>query len=185
MCGFPAFNLLMASPPNWLELAGEMYQPQLQPFSCYTFSAVDLSCGHLTKILKDSIYEVCIVPVDAKLAGRIAELPDSTLELENFGSIRNFIERSLGYTILDGGNVMGVAYRSLVCSKGIEISIYVRETFRRRGVATALGSRLLLESLERGLCPGCDAANPKSSKPALRLGYSFIESYNAFFHTRV
>lgn len=48
---------------------------------------------------------------------------------------------------------MGVAYSSLVCSQGIEVSVYVEEAYRQQGVATTLGSRLLLECLRYNLVP--------------------------------
>lgn len=79
---------------------------------------------------------------------------------------------------------MGVAYSSLVCSQGIEVSIYVEEAYRRQGVATALGSRLLLECLTYNLRPNWDAANPESVKLAKKLGYLYLESYDAYYHTK-
>ncbi len=77
---------------------------------------------------------------------------------------------------------MGVAYSSLVCSTGIEVSIYVEEKYRRQGVATALGSRLTLECLRRGLRPNWDAATPESCKLAKKLGYVFTEAYDAYYY---
>ena len=46
--------------------------------------------------------------------------------------------------------MVGAAYSSLVCSQGIEVSVYVEERHRQRGVATALCSRLLLDCLALG-----------------------------------
>jgi L-amino acid N-acyltransferase YncA len=51
---------------------------------------------------------------------------------------------------------MGVAYSSLVCSRGVEVSIYVDECYRERGVGDALASRLLLECKRQGLRPDRD-----------------------------
>ncbi len=84
--------------------------------------------------------------------------------------------------IKDGDEVMGVAYSSLVCSKGIEVSIYVEEKCRRQGVAAALGSKLLLECIGHNMTPNWDAANPESFKLAKKLGYVFTEAYDAYYY---
>jgi L-amino acid N-acyltransferase YncA len=78
---------------------------------------------------------------------------------------------------------VGIAYSSLVCSRGIEISIFVDEAHRRQGVATAVGANLLLACLQRGLHPNWDAANPESVKLAKKLGYESVGPYEAYFHT--
>jgi GNAT superfamily N-acetyltransferase len=89
----------------------------------------------------------------------------------------------MGFAVMDGDEILGAAYSSLVCSKGIEVSIYVEKKYRRQGVARALGSRLLLECLRRNLRPNWDAANPESCRLALKLGYVFTEFYEAYFYT--
>ena len=85
------------------------------------------------------------------------------------------------FAALDGDSVMGVAYSQLVCSRGIEVSIFVEEKYRKRGVATALGSRLLLECLRQNIRPNWDAANPESCKLAQKLGLAFMETYEAYY----
>jgi hypothetical protein len=51
-------------------------------------------------------------------------------------------------------------------------------------VATALCARLLQESLARGLRPHWDACCPESVKLAKKLGYTFVETYESYFHTK-
>jgi L-amino acid N-acyltransferase YncA len=92
------------------------------------------------------------------------------------------MNHELGYTVLDGGEMMGAAYSSLVCSQGIAVSVYVEERRRQRGVATALCSRLLLDCLALGLRPNWDAANAESVRLARKLGNAFVEAYDAYYH---
>lgn len=178
----PAYNLLMPSPADWVDLAKEIYGQHLQPFSRYTFSASSLSVEHLAACLKDSGYQARVVPIDIETATRLAAEPESYLELSDFDSVQDFIERGIGFTILDEQRVMGVAYSSLVCSSGIEVSVFVDEPYREKGVATALSSKLLLECLKLNLRPNWDAANPESCKLAKRLGFSFVETYDSYYH---
>lgn len=64
---------------------------------------------------------------------------------------------------------------------GIEIEIDTHPDFRRRGLATACGARLILYCLAGGLYPGWDAANPESVALATKLGYHFDHEYDAYF----
>lgn len=180
---FPSYNLLMPSPSAWIDLAKAVYGRHLQPFTRYTFSASSLSTEQLTSCLIDSGYQSRVVPLDIEIAAQLASQPESYLELSDFDSVQDFIERGIGYTILDEKKVMGVAYSSLVCSTGIEVSVFVDEPYRQKGVATALSSKLLLECLRLNLRPNWDAANPESCKLAKRLGFSFVETYDSYYYT--
>jgi GNAT superfamily N-acetyltransferase len=184
MQSFPAYHLLMPSPVAWLELAQEIYGEHLKSFPRYSFSSTQLSPEHLTQLLARSPFRERIIPVSPDLAKQAAEQAESYLDLSDFDSIPDFIERGFGYTILDNGKMMGVAYSSLVCSQGIEVSVYVEEAYRQQGVATALCSRLLLTCLTHNLRPNWDAANPESVKLAKKLGYVYLESYDAYYHTK-
>jgi GNAT superfamily N-acetyltransferase len=180
---FPAHGLLMPSPAEWIAAAREIYHDRLAPITRYSFSPDQLSEAHLAGLLDGSPYRDRIVPLDASQLTRLAARPENYLQIGDFDSSADFLERGLGFAALGGQRVMGAAYSALVCSRGIEVSIYVEERFRERGVATALASRLLLECQRRGLRPNWDAANPESCQLAKKLGYVFVEAYEAYFHS--
>jgi GNAT superfamily N-acetyltransferase len=184
MRSLPAYNLLMPSPAPWLELARELFGESLQAFHRFTFSPAELSPEHLASLLSASRWRPRIIPLSAEVATGAAQQPDSFMDLSDFDSPADFIERGFGYSILEDGAMMGVAFTSLVCSQGIEVSIYVEEAHRRQGIATALSAALLLHSLELGLRPNWDAANATSIALAKRLGYVYTGSYEAYYHTR-
>jgi GNAT superfamily N-acetyltransferase len=182
MKNFPAYNLLMPSPAPWLEVAQEIFGERLKSFPRYSFSAENLSPEQLVGIFESSKHRQNIVPIDANLAERLAALPESYFELSDFDSAQDFAERGFGFAALADDKIMGIAYSSLVYSAGMEVSLYVEEPYRQQGVATALASRLLLESLQNSLRPNWDAANPESCKLAQKLGYAFTESYAAYYY---
>lgn len=182
MRGFPAYNLLMPSPPEWIELAKEMYGERLRPFARYSFSTEKLCQEPLEELLRNSKHRDAIVPIDEELAARLAGMPESYFELSDYNSVKDFVDRGIGYAVKENDEIKGVAYSSLVCSKGIEVSLYVEEKYRQQGVATALGSKLLLECMRRNRRPNWDAANPESCKLAKKLGYIFTESYDAYYY---
>jgi GNAT superfamily N-acetyltransferase len=176
---FPPYSLLMPSPPGWIALARETFGEGLVSFPRYSFAADSLSEARLAGLLDKSPYRDRVVRVDAELLAR----PDNYVEIADFDSPADFLARGVGYTLLEEGKLVGAAYSSLVCSRGIEVSLFVDEPYRRRGIATALSATLLLECLRRGLRPNWDAANSESRALAEKLGYIFIESYESYFYT--
>lgn len=60
------------------------------------------------------------------------------------------------------------------------MSIFVVDDYRRRGVATVLGSHLLRWSLENNAAANWDAANPESGQLAQKLGYTPEGEYQAY-----
>ncbi len=179
--GLPPYYLLMPAPPEWLQAARELFGEQLQPFTRFSFSSAGLSLAHLEELVQSSRYRERIVALDEVLARRLANEPEPLLEIEAFGSVSAFLARGIGYAAVEGDKVLGLAYPSLACSKGIEVSIWVAERYRQRGIATALGSRLALECLRRGIEPHWDAANGESCGLARKLGYRLLGHYEAYY----
>ena len=144
-------------------------------------TALSVYRNRLAALLAQSRGRAQIVPIDAALAARLAQRPDEYDALAAFASAQDFVERGLGFAALEGAQVMGAAYSSLVCRRGIEVSIFVEERRRGRGLATALACTLLLACLDAGREPHWDAANPASYKLALKLGYTFVGMYEAWY----
>ncbi|MAT97079.1 MAG: hypothetical protein CL608_08055 [Anaerolineaceae bacterium] len=184
MADFPAYNLLMPSAPGWAELARQQFGDALQTNMRHSFSSDSLSTDHLNQMLNDSSFKGKIVALNATAASQLSATSQLYFDLADFDSAEDFAARGLGFVALVEEQPVGIAYSSLVCSQGIEISIFVDETHRRQGIATALGASLLLACLTRGLHPNWDAANPESVKLATKLGYSSLDSYEAYFHTQ-
>ena len=67
------------------------------------------------------------------------------------------------------------------CDGAIEIEIDTRPDFRRLGLASACGARLILECLAREIYPGWDAHNQHSLALAEKLGYQLDRPYTAYW----
>ena len=74
----------------------------------------------------------------------------------------------------------GAAFSSLVCSRGIEVSIFIEPEYRRKGLATVLGASLVRYCVENNADANWDAANPESCQLAERLGYVPVREYDAW-----
>lgn len=176
----PPYHLLMPSPPAWIEAAKRAWP--LVTTTRYSFSTERLSEAHLNQLWQTSPWREHVAAADAALLARFAGRPDNCLEIGDFESPADFEARGLGFVALDGDRMMGAAYSSLVYSRGIEVSLYVDEPYRRRGVATAISARLLLECLRHGLRPNWDAANDESCRLAQKLGFEPAGQYEAYFY---
>lgn len=62
----------------------------------------------------------------------------------------------------------------------IEIQIATDSDYRRRGLATAVSARMVLECLNRNKYPSWDAENLISVSIAEKLGYHFLKEYTAY-----
>ena len=96
-------------------------------------------------------------------------------------SAEDFVQRGVGFYLDPQGTVVGAAYSSLTCSKGIEVSFLVLGGCRRQGVATILASRLLKWCMEHNAEPNWDAANPASCKLTVKLGDNQTGEYQAHY----
>lgn len=178
-----AHDLFMPSAPGWVEAAQKMYGDRLRPFDRYRCSAEALSLEHLSRLRAASRYGERVRAIDRAVAESVWG-QDHFMDLAAYDSVADFLERGVGYYVAEGERIAGAALASLVCSRGIEISLYVEEEFRRQGLATALCAHLLSSCLERGLEPHWDAANPESAQLALKLGYRMQGSYCAYYVAR-
>lgn len=178
----PAYGLLMPSTPGWRERAQAVFGPDLRGFPRYSFATERLNVAHLQALLATSPHGPHTRAVDVALVSQLAAGAEPLLDLSDFDSAEDFVARSLGYTVLADGVPIGAAYGSLVNSRGLEVSVFVAEPFRRRGVATALAAGLVLACLRRGLRPNWDAANPESCALAEKLGFVAAGTYEAFYH---
>ena len=79
----------------------------------------------------------------------------------------------LGVGAYDGDKLIGLAGCSADCDTMWQIGIDVLPEYRRRGVASALTSRLAVEILERGKVPFycCAWSNIKSARNAIKSGF--------------
>lgn len=176
-----SFASIMPCAPEWLELARDIHGDRLTPYTRYSFSSERLSVDHLRRLLDDSPHKDGIGRIDAAVAARLQNEYDGFHNLSEFGSPERFAAEGIGYYLSDSDVITGVAYSSLICSRGVEVSIFVAPDFRRQGVALALACALLLECLEKSLHPNWDAANPESCRLAEKLGYIFAGEYQEHY----
>ena len=100
--------------------------------------------------------------------------------VSQFADWQEYKNIGLGVVILKDEAVVSGASSYSSYHGGIEIEIDTKKEYRRKGLASICGARLILECLDRGLYPSWDAQNLWSVSLAEKLGYNFDYEYNAY-----
>ena len=121
--------------------------------------------------------------IDSKVYDLIKKSDDDdVLELIDwFENKKKFIELDLGYAVLKDGKVVGGASTAYRFPKGIDIEVDISKKHRRKGLASAVSSKLILYCLSKGIKPTWDAANMKSVHLSQKLGYTFSHKYHCYW----
>jgi GNAT superfamily N-acetyltransferase len=174
------YTLLMPSAPGWVEAALRRHGDRMLAATRYSFSFERVTASHLDRLARGSSWYAGVEPIDLPLAEQ-CRAEDHFVDLSEFDSAEDFIRRGIAFCLKQDDVVVGAAFSSLICSRGIEVSVYTDESMRRRGIATAVSCRLLQSCLERGIEANWDAANPESCKLAETLGYLPRGVYQAYY----
>lgn len=178
--GLQPYSFLMPSAPGWFEAIQARYSERLIGIDRFRFGSESLTIEHLHRLILQSEIHQEIKAMDVDFARQLWKR-DHFIDLSDYDSPEDFVKRGIGYYMEHDGDVIGAAYASLVCSRGIEVSLFVEDAFRRRGIATILASHLLQWCLERRLHPNWDAANLMSCGLAEKLGYQPLGGYRAYY----
>lgn len=117
--------------------------------------------------------EYSIQEIDKNVAERIKE--------EKFINITdNYEKNGVGYYCIYNNEIIGVASSNIFYKDGIEVNIKVKDEYRRKGIATALASNLILKCLEKNKKVSWDAANLWSVGLAEKLGFEYDSTYNIY-----
>lgn len=173
-------TLFMPSSPGWIEAAKSMYGERLIGFDRHSFSSEHISAEHLDHLCQISAFREDVRQMDLSFTAQLWG-QDHFIDLSDFDSAEDFVQRGIGFYLEKHGVVVGAAYSSLVCSKGIEVSLFVLGDYRRQGIATILASRLLKWCIANNADANWDAANPESCKLAEKLGYIQRGEYQAHY----
>jgi GNAT superfamily N-acetyltransferase len=174
------YTLFMPSAPGWVEAGKQMYGERLTSFERHSFSQEQVSAEHLDQLCQASPFRGDVRRMDETFAAQLWG-QDHFVDLSAFDSAEDFLARGIGFYLERAGVVVAAAYSSLVCSRGIEVSLFVEEAHRRQGIGTVLAARLVAWCLAHNAQANWDAANPESCALAEKLGYTPAGAYQAHY----
>lgn len=176
------FLILVPQSKAWEAVIEDCYGENCRRVTRYAFKKESggFDIPKLEKIVNGLPKEYRLTVIDNQwydYCGRMSWCKDF---VSQFDSFEQYDELGLGVLALkDGVPVSGAssysAYRS-----GIEVEIDTREDYRRKGLATVCGAKLVLECLKRNLYPSWDAQNLWSAALAEKLGYRFSHEYTSY-----
>lgn len=177
---FQPYNLFMSASEGWADAFKLVYGERFFKIERYSFSSENLSVEHVGKLCQASTFAENAKRMDVILLEGMKG-KDHFIDVSDFESFADFEKRGIGFYIEKDGKIIGAAYSSLVCSTGIEVSLFVEEEYRQQGVATVLSANLIRWCLEHGMDAHWDAANLESCKLAEKLGYLPSGPYSAYY----
>lgn len=124
--------------------------------------------GYEFRSIDSEIYDLCLQnPVTADFVSA-------------FGTKERYLELGRGVVMLKDGEIVSGASSYTRYKEGIEIEVDTAESERRKGLASIVCAKLILNCLAEGLYPSWDAHDLRSVKFAEKLGYEFSHEYVAY-----
>ncbi len=163
----------------WEKLIRECY-PEAEPTTRYAIKHCRNFDKEKLQAFVDALpegYE--IRRIDGEIYDLIVSSDDDDVEYltGEFETKEEFLKKGRGFVVMKDGKVVAGASTAYCYPDGIEIEIDTAEAERCKGLATAVGAKLILSCLEDGLEPVWDAANKISVHVAEKLGYEFDYEY--------
>ena len=172
-------NVVIAPTPAWRHLVTATYPDALTVYRREAFQAGQFDTDRLGRFSQALPGGFELRQVSPEEVAQFATDLGRSL-IYNFRSHEEFITRGVGMGILHQGRFVSGACSAAVGGLKYEIEIQTHPQFRRRGLARAVASALILYGLEHGIEPCWDAANEPSSALARQLGFHPTRKYEAY-----
>jgi RimJ/RimL family protein N-acetyltransferase len=172
-------NVVIAPTPAWRQLVTATYPDALTVYRREAFQMEQFDVDQLRAFSH-------ALPEGFELRRvRLEEVTQFATDLDraliyNFRSHEEFIAQGIGMGILHQGRFVSGVSSAAVGGEKFEIEIQTRPEFRRRGLARAVASALILYGLEHGMEACWDAANEPSAALARQLGFHSTGKYDAY-----
>ena len=174
------FVILIPQNPDWAEMIEECC-PSVKKTVRYAMKkdtrfdtemlqreAEKLPNGYEMKKIDAEIYDKCLLnPVTSDFVAA-------------FDSKCHYLSEGRGIVVVKDGEIVAGASSYSRYKGGIEIEVDTVERERKKHLATAACSALILMCLDEGLYPSWDAQNVASVHLAEKLGYEFDHEYVAY-----
>jgi len=174
---FSDFAIVLPSENGWFNFINQCNSFKVEVIMRYSMNSNTLDIEYLNHI--DSPSDYTIKQISLSDAKKLSIDPEFNYHLQNFKDAQDFINRGKGYIALRKDTVVGVASSALICDAGIEVNIMVLPSHRGRGIALALGAKLISHVIDNHQNANWDAGNKASKALAEKLGYTMSNSYEA------
>ena len=147
------------------------------------FSSDSINLEHLDSLKKSLPEGYHLKRINKEILEKLPSLLQRHIPLF-FGSNEEFLDKGMGFCILDGEQPICMASSFIpIYDNILEVEIDTEDDpkYRRKGFATIACTSLLKYCLENGISPEWDAANEASVGLAKKLGYTEKEKWKLFY----
>ncbi len=165
---------------EWETKLRSIYENRINVINFINYTPNDIKKDHLRKIIDclDPSYQ--IKQIDNDLAKRVEVDIENEYFFENFISIEDYLRRGIGFCVCHENKLVSAATSMAQSSKAIDIEIETISKYRKLGLGTIVGAKLVLFCLENKIEPKWIAVNKESGSIASKLGFKKGESYTTF-----
>ncbi len=176
---FHGVKLLIPKERLWEELIEGFYGSRVRKTFRYAIKKEPgvFDAGRLNAYIEalDHCYELKLFDQEIY---EMAKKEEWSVDLcSQFKDYEDYGKRAVGAAVLYQGKLVAGASPYAVYNEGIEIEIDTKPEYRRKGLATVCGARLILECLQRNIYPSWDAHDLRSVALAEKLGYHLDYPY--------
>lgn len=176
------FMIMTALLPEWFELIESVYRERAKKVSRYAFKKEPdiFDRDKLSALTAAISADYRLQMIDRELFDCCRKQEWSRDLVAQYTDFEQYRRTGLGVVALKDGQPVSGASSYSSYRGGIEIEIDTKAEYRRQGLASACGAKLILECKKRGLYPSWDAQNLWSVALAGKLGYRFDHEYTAY-----
>lgn len=164
---------------EWFELIEKVYKNNFEISSRYSIKKeTKFNKRMLEEYIENLDSHYKIKKIDEKMYNRIQQT-DSYVT--NLGMSDQYEKNGIGFCALnENQEIIAVITSDGIFNGGIDVNIKVRDIDRRKGIATALSAKMILECIRKNIYPSWDAANLNSVGLAQKLGYELDSEYRIY-----
>lgn len=174
------FVIMVPQNEEWAKLIEESFDDAKRVIRYAIKKDTKFDRIHLEEYVKRIPDGYEISEINSKVYDLCLEHPATRDFVSAFQSKDKYLELGRGMAILRDGKIVAGASSYTRYKEGIEIEVDTMEDERRKGLALASASSLILACLDEGLYPSWDAQNMDSVHLAEKLGYEFDHEYIAY-----
>lgn len=176
------FSIMVPQNESWSRMIENHYKGAAKKITRYALKkepdAFDI--GRLRRFVASLPQEYTLKMIDIDLYDRCRNESWSNDLASQYIDYPAYRELGLGVVAMHRDAIVSGASSYASYNGGIEIEIDTKAEYRRKGLATVCGAKLILECLDRDIYPSWDAHNAGSLALAEKLGYHFDREYIAY-----
>ncbi|THU40282.1 GNAT family N-acetyltransferase [Niastella caeni] len=172
---------IQPSPETWISLLQNKYADNIKRIERYSFTHEHIDTTILKEIIAEHPNCNALQEIDTVTAYAMEHDEWHKYHFLNYDSPEDFATKGFACGININGGLASACSAALRCTSGIELNVITLPAYRNQGLAAVAAACTIKRAMEQNLIPHWDAANERSARLAMRLGYKPAGSYYTWF----